>query len=257
VSAVVARRLAPRSRHAPGLDVSVQIKLKTLSATVVLRAVTIVDPRDGAIYRKVRPAWRCRRHGVEVGVSLQILSVAGAEVLRLKFVQFNRTDEEKEKMRLDEYDMGVSLDMLEMRFVFLNVWLGDLLVSGAATWCADGPLDVRLLAGLAGALPGGGDAGGRPGTPGDRRGRQGGRHRLPRPARLQDEARREHQRAHRADAAELKEPRGAARRLWWAFRCTQSLRSTGNRSLQAVSWSATASARRNTKRVARKWCATT
>lgn len=59
----------------------------------------------------------------------QILSVAGEEVFSLRYVQYIRSEKEKMKMGLNDFDMEVVLSFAEMRFVFLNIWLQQMLVN--------------------------------------------------------------------------------------------------------------------------------
>ncbi|TKR93503.1 hypothetical protein L596_007947 [Steinernema carpocapsae] len=87
----------------------VTMKEHTLQAVAGLKAIRIEDCTAGAVYKN-------------------LLTVCGKkEMFHMNFTQYNRTPEEKLKMRESDVDMSVKIRFAQLRFVFLNLWVSRLL----------------------------------------------------------------------------------------------------------------------------------
>lgn len=54
--------------------------------------------------------------------------VKGDRVFHLEYTQFNRTPDERQQMGSQDVDSVILLRFNELRFVFLNLWLNNIMV---------------------------------------------------------------------------------------------------------------------------------
>ncbi|PAV62062.1 hypothetical protein WR25_11522 isoform B [Diploscapter pachys] len=87
------------------VDVAAKMTEKETAVSAALQAIQMEDKTPGALYSK-------------------LLSVVGDKtMLTFSMKQYQRTEEEKKKMLPTDIDMEVKLQLAQMRFVFVNLWL--------------------------------------------------------------------------------------------------------------------------------------
>ncbi|CAB3407867.1 unnamed protein product [Caenorhabditis bovis] len=85
------------------INANVKMTAKAMEVVATLRAISMEDCTESALYRK-------------------LLSVHGNEdMLRFDFVQYQRTEDQRQLMAPSDVDMVVKMRLAQMRFVFLNI----------------------------------------------------------------------------------------------------------------------------------------
>ncbi|KAI6240270.1 Vacuolar protein sorting-associated protein 13C [Aphelenchoides fujianensis] len=87
------------------------MKQKETRAQVTLSSVQMLDETPAAKHKHL----------------LAVVSQNGDEMFQLDFLQHIRTDDERQKMRVDQEDMSVKIRLAQLRFVFLNLWVNRML----------------------------------------------------------------------------------------------------------------------------------